>query len=243
MASTSFAVGTVEAGVERTHPQSTVRGTVLVLPGRGDDSSYYRRLSARLAADGYAAAVATAPLVSTDDVVRAARIEAEGVFVIVGVDTSAGLLASALAAGSIERVPDGAVFAGIAVDVSHAAHSSDYYAGDEISARSACPVHRGVVEAAGVAPLSESTVAPVWPEQAARIPVLAVHGGADALSPVEGALPLLAGWDAEVVTVTGGLHDVLNDVHHRSVAAEIVQFLERLRSGATVPVLQRERIR
>lgn len=225
-----------EADLERTQPAGVVRGTVVVLPGRGDDPSFYRRLSTRLATDGYATAVATAPIASTDDVVRAASLDPEGVFVIVGVDTSAGLLASVLAEGSLPRVPDGAVFAGIAVD-------TFAVVSDELAARSACPVHRGVVEAAGAAPLAESTVAAVWPENTASIPVLAVHGGADAISPVEGILPLLAGWDAEVVTVTGGLHDVLNDVHHRSVSAEIVQFLEGLRAGASTSVLTRERTR
>jgi hypothetical protein len=41
------------------------------------------------------------------------------------------------------------------------------------------------------------------------------------------------------VQVEGGRHDVLNDVAHRSVAAEIVQFLEWLRAGTRGPVLVR----
>jgi hypothetical protein len=37
---------------------------------------------------------------------------------------------------------------------------------------------------------------------------------------------------AELVTIVGGLHDALNDQTHRTVAAVVVQFLERLRGGA-----------
>lgn len=36
---------------------------------------------------------------------------------------------------------------------------------------------------------------------------------------------------AELGIVRGGRHDVLNDIDHRSVAAHVVQWLERLRSG------------
>jgi hypothetical protein len=43
--------------------------------------------------------------------------------------------------------------------------------------------------------------------------------------------------------ITGGRHDVLNDVTHRTVAATIVLFLERLRLGAELPrIAIRERI-
>ncbi len=40
---------------------------------------------------------------------------------------------------------------------------------------------------------------------------------------------------AELVSITGGRHDVLNDVTHRTVAATIVLFLERLRLGPELP--------
>ena len=39
----------------------------------------------------------------------------------------------------------------------------------------------------------------------------------------------------ELVSITGGRHDVLNDVAHRTVAATIVLFLERLRLGPGLP--------
>ena len=44
----------------------------------------------------------------------------------------------------------------------------------------------------------------------------------------------LSWWpDAELLAVRDGVHDVLNDASHRSVAASVVQFLERVRSGNT----------
>jgi hypothetical protein len=40
-----------------------------------------------------------------------------------------------------------------------------------------------------------------------------------------------------VTVIVGGRHDVLNDLSHRTVAATIVLFLERLRLGADLPVI------
>ena len=41
-----------------------------------------------------------------------------------------------------------------------------------------------------------------------------------------------------MATVRGGHHDVLNDLQHRSVAAEIVTFLEALRNESElVPIV------
>lgn len=42
---------------------------------------------------------------------------------------------------------------------------------------------------------------------------------------------------AELVGITGSRHDVLNDVTHRTVAATIVLFLERLRLGPELPYI------
>lgn len=225
-APTAVAGAVVDAATIVTEPATAVRGTVLVLPGRGDTPAYYRRLSARLAFDGYRVRVASSTVASVDDVVALWDADDEGVRVVIGVDTSAGLLAQALSETRLDPVPAGAVFAGAAV-----AGGERPVGDDELAARSACPVFRGVVEAEDADALAESDVAAVWPEQPARLPVLALHGHADVVAPAQDALALYSGWDAEVVTVDGGLHDVLNDVHHRSVAAEIVTFLERLRAG------------
>ncbi len=42
-----------------------------------------------------------------------------------------------------------------------------------------------------------------------------------------------------LVTLVSGRHDVLNDLNHRTVAATVVLFLERLRLGADLPVIAR----
>ena len=49
----------------------------------------------------------------------------------------------------------------------------------------------------------------------------------DALARLAKSLPT-----ARLATVRGAHHDVLNDVSHRSVAAEVVSFLEALRDGS-----------
>jgi alpha-beta hydrolase superfamily lysophospholipase len=66
--------------------------------------------------------------------------------------------------------------------------------------------------------------------------VLGVHGSDDSISPVEAARAwYTAAPRAELVCIAGGRHDVLNDQTHRTVAASIVLFLERLRAGADLP--------
>ena len=67
-------------------------------------------------------------------------------------------------------------------------------------------------------------------------PPLGLHGGADTISPLDEARGHYPG---ALVTIAGGRHDVLNDVTHRTVAATIVPFLERLRLGADLPVIAR----
>jgi hypothetical protein len=42
---------------------------------------------------------------------------------------------------------------------------------------------------------------------------------------------------AGLVTIAGGRHDTLNDITHRTVAATIVMFLERLRLGSDLPTI------
>ena len=212
--------------LDRLAAQGASRGTVLVLPGRGDDPSYYRRLAARLAVDGYVTDVAQSPT-GSDDVVAAwhAQGDVAGLRVVIAVDTSAGFAATALSDGRLD--PAGAVFAGI-VDPEVEAPAID-----ELDARSACPVYRRLAADVDAGSLSASSIRPVWPQVPAPLPVLALHGGADAIAPEDRSALLLDGWNAERVVVKGGRHDVLNDVHHRVVAGEVVSFLERLRVDPT----------
>jgi alpha-beta hydrolase superfamily lysophospholipase len=76
-----------------------------------------------------------------------------------------------------------------------------------------------------------------------------VHAVADpvadpALSPLTDARDRYAQAPrAELVSIADGVHDVLNDVTHRTVAATIVLFLERLRLGAELaPIAVSEKL-
>lgn len=71
-----------------------------------------------------------------------------------------------------------------------------------------------------------------------------MHGTEDPVSPLPAVRArYAAATAAEFVSITGGRHDVLNDVTHRTVAATIVLFLERLRLGTELPrIAIRERI-
>jgi len=111
----------------------------------------------------------------------------------------------------------------------------------ELEARSACPTHRGVLGNGGVTPgalFSSPIPTELIGDSGFRtdLPTLGLHGDADPVSPLAAAR---AGYPATLVAIAGGRHDVLNDVTHRSVAATIVLFLERLRLGADLPEIAR----
>jgi pimeloyl-ACP methyl ester carboxylesterase len=108
---------------------------------------------------------------------------------------------------------------------------------DELDVRSHCPVHRGLLtEDFGV---RRGALAEAVPDalldlaygSTAELPQLLLVGDADpladraALDRLVKALP-----KARLSTVRDGHHDVLNDLQHRSVAAEVVSFLEALRT-------------
>jgi alpha-beta hydrolase superfamily lysophospholipase len=72
---------------------------------------------------------------------------------------------------------------------------------------------------------------PAWAELAVsrpalRLPVLILHGGADAVSPPEGARRWAATLPAaRLVVFDGARHDLLNETVHRAVAATIAGFI------------------
>lgn len=209
-------------------PPARIRGTLAIVPGRGERAAVYERFGKRLSADGYTVAVfesgiaaATAWLATAEDAPR----------VLVGSDSGAGSVLGALARGAHA---DAGIIAGALVDISSPVPDDEQ--------RTACPVHLGVL--AETAPAASAAVVPIpeAPDLAAiAVPVLAVHGGADAVSPLAAAEEALGGiGDLDLVETVDGLHDALNDVSHRSVAATIVLFLERLRTGdAHAPVVRR----
>jgi alpha-beta hydrolase superfamily lysophospholipase len=108
---------------------------------------------------------------------------------------------------------------------------------DELDVRTQCSVHRGVLS--DDLSVQRGTLSAAVPRalldaayaSTADLPQLLLVGDADpladrdALAQATKALPA-----ARLVVVHGAHHDVLNDLQHRSVAAEVVTFLEALRN-------------
>lgn len=214
----------------------TPRGTLIVLPGRGETAASYERFGRRLSADAYRVRLVPVDLDDLD----AARVHVEKLLadealpspkVLVGADSGA-TLAALLAP---ELTVDAVVLAGLALADSAGVESWE----EEVEARTACPVHRKVIsqdDAFGRgglnAPLPWTSLSLPAPGR----PTLVLHGSADAITPAASAVAPYA--DAPYVRVrlvNGGRHDVLNDASHRSVAATIVLFLESLKLGADLP--------
>lgn len=215
---------------------ATPRGTLIVLPGRGETDASYRRFGRRLSADAYRVRLVPVDLDDLDGTrTRVEKLIADESLpspkVLVGSDSGATLAATLVA----EVDADAAVLAGLALPGSTGGTTWD----DEIDARTACPVHRSVLDAdpdfergALGRALPWSTLELSAPDK----PVLVLHGSGDRISPVEAAVaPYADAPGARVWLVDGGRHDVLNDASHRSVAATVVLFLESLRLGRDLP--------
>lgn len=211
------------------------RGTLIVLTGRGEPPTIYGRFGRRLAADAYRVRVVETRLQDLD----ATRREVAALLddpdlprpkVLVGSDagaTYAARIADAVGA-------DAVVLAGLAAPDADAPGDWDA----ELEARTACPAHRGVLgddAAFARGRLSEPLPEALADLRAPAVPTLVVHGAADPVTP---AATVLATLGAAAI-VTDGRHDILNDVTHRSVAATIVLFLERLRLGPELPQIIR----
>lgn len=228
------------------------RGTVVVVPGRGEHAGVYERFGRRIAADGYRVWAVSDPTVDearTTSQVRAllqsAPSEETGETgppprVLVGSDAGA-LFAAALAAAGEPGI-DGLVLAGLPTPT---VGGTATWA-DELTARTSCPTHRARLD--GDAAVRRGTLGTPVPREwfdraraaAITVPVLGLHGAVDTLSPLDA----VRGWyasvpGAELVSITGGVHDALNDQTHRTAAATAVLFLERLRLGAT-PIARHE---
>jgi alpha-beta hydrolase superfamily lysophospholipase len=237
-------------------PGPIVRGTVIVLPGRGEHAGVYERFGRRLAYDAYAVhAISVGPEADPADLrdqVAALAAEAAAPVVLAGSDTGAlhalGLVVESKVdvEGLLLAATPGASASSSAFDV--LAGSPEWE--QELALRSSCPTHRGKLtqdtqfrrgslfdpvpdRLRALLDLDES-------EYESAPPTLVLHGGADLLAPPALARTLTARLpQAELVLVAGVPHDVLNDATHRSVSGAVVQWLERLRGGAPfAPIIE-----
>jgi len=231
-------------------PGPAARGTVILLPGRGEHAGVYERFGRRLAFDAYAVhALSVAPEddpASLRDQVSALAAEAVAPVVLAGSDTGA-LHALALVIGEKVDV-EGLLLAATPGASAELTESPEWER--ELALRSSCPTHQGRLtddesfhrgslfdpipgHLSAFLDLDES-------EYEAAGPTLVVHGAADLLAPPALATKLVSRLpQAELVLVVDAPHDVLNDATHRSVAAAIVQWLERLRAGAPfAPIIE-----
>jgi pimeloyl-ACP methyl ester carboxylesterase len=227
------------------------RGTLIVIPGRGESPDIYERFGRRIASDAYRVQVVTNPVEDptlTEEQIRSA-LDGPRPVAVVGSDTGALFAAGLVASGRLPEA-DALVLAGLPTDTipadtgpadgapdSASAGSWD----DELEARTACPTHRGRL--AGPALRRGALYEPVpegWTEladlRAVTVPILGIHGAADPVSPLSAARARYAAAPrAELVSITDGRHDALNDITHRTAAATVIVFLERLRLGANLP--------
>jgi alpha-beta hydrolase superfamily lysophospholipase len=230
----------------------TPRGTVLVLSGRGESPLVYQRLSARLAADAYRVRVlgdVTADLEATVTQLKSLLAEQDSVTPRVLVGSDAGALLALRLLSQHTVTVDGLVLAGL--PRSDATDTDFPSATEEIAARASCPTHQALlgddrVFHAGRLTgdrLPDDLREPVNFAEV-TVPVLGLHGADDAISPLSSVQQsyreLPAAW---LFSVADGRHDVLNAINHRSVAATVVTFLERLRAGADLPEIVREESR
>jgi pimeloyl-ACP methyl ester carboxylesterase len=222
----------------------TARGTLIVLTGRGEAAGVYERFGRRLSADSYRVRVVED---ATRDI-AVARSQVSALLaddalpepkVLIGSDSGAALAAVILAESGAGIA--GAVLVGLPAVTTGASVTELDAPVDDAELRSACPLHRRtladptlVTAGALTRPLprelADALAGALAHLGSGTVPLLAVHGEADAVSPVTTALDAyrsLAG--AQILTISGGRHDALNDVSHRSVAAAVVQFLERVR--------------
>ncbi|MFE6747395.1 alpha/beta hydrolase [Kitasatospora purpeofusca] len=228
----------------------TVRGTVLLLPGRGEHPGVYARFGRRLAFDGYRVVVpavpasGSVPLDGVDlagPVAEARETAPPGTPVVLAGSDTGALLALAAAR---QAAPDGLLLVGLptTVPAPGTADTADGWT-DELGARTSCPAHRGLL--AADPDFRPGALAEDVPAELARaaedaalspgLPVLVVHGAADPVSPPATARRFAGRLAAGLVLVADGRHDALNDAAHRSVAAAVVQWLERLRGGPHLP--------
>ena len=224
------------------------RGTLIVIPGRGEQPELYERFGRRIASDGYRVHVVADP--TLDAALTTSQVLDQAVevhpFVLAGSDTGALFAAGLVASGQVTGV-DALILAGlpVAAEAGDAGSASAEPASwdAELDSRTACPAHRGRLAGPGLRRGALYEPVPAgWAELAdlgeIAQPVLFVHGTDDPVSSLaEARARYAAAPRAKLVTIAGGRHDTLNDITHRTVAATIVLFLERLRLSADLPLI------
>ena len=206
------------------------RGTLIVLAGRGEHGGVYERFGRRLGFDAYRVRALGDPTADPAVLEQATKLLADeslpGPKVLVGSDTGARY-ALRLAAEQTAGV-DALILAGLPTGAWTAGSWEE-----EATARTACPTHQGRLTNDPDFRRGAIGETPDLPEprlDLVRVPVLALHGKDDAISPLDRALSVYDGHPGmHTVVFHGGRHDVLNDALHRTAAATVVLFLERLR--------------
>lgn len=219
----------------------THRGTVVLLPGRGEHPGVYERFGRRLAADAYVVHVLDVPEERAPEQVAAAvdAVAAGAARPVVLAGSDSGALHALAAAGRTAVGPDALLLAG--APQPGAAAGWD----DELAARTACPAHRGRLDGdplfvsgalSSPVPGALAEAADAALTAGLPLPALVLHGASDPVSAPPTARALAARLPTSTLaTVADGRHDVLNDLQHRSVAALVVQWLERLRLAPSLP--------
>lgn len=135
-----------------------VRGTLVVIPGRGEQPAHYERFGRRISADGYRVHAVADPTVDAELTASQITDQLAGPAprVLVGSDTGALFAAGLAASGQVAGL-DAIVLAGLptayagqpaaqAVQAGPAACSWD----EELESRTACPTHRARLSAPGL---------------------------------------------------------------------------------------------
>ncbi|OEV08358.1 alpha/beta hydrolase [Streptomyces nanshensis] len=230
------------------------RGTLLVFPGRGEHGRVYERFGLRLAADGYVvhALGSTPGLDATSALALATALagpEPAVPVVLVGSDTGALQALQTVATADPGLPVEGVILAGTAPTAAAPGPPQDAEGGPEpqdgweweLAARTACPTHRRrLTDDAAFVRGQLTTNVPAHLLDAARpaLPALLLHGEADPVTPPEEIRELAAQLPrATLAVLHDGLHDVLNDAAHRTIAAAVVQWLERLRTDRSMSPL------
>ncbi|WP_064742902.1 alpha/beta hydrolase [Pseudonocardia spinosispora] len=223
------------------------RGTVIVLPGRGERPGVYERFGRRLAADSYRVRVVRDATEDVDEVAR--RISAllaapytVGPVVLAGSDTGALMALRTLLTGADVA---GVVLAGLPDPDRETAVAEDA----EPELRASCPTHQKLLADSerGLFVAGTLTTARIPSElrdpvdlTGVSVPVLAVHGANDQVSPLAHAVRRYSDLPrVQLAAIEDGRHDVLNAAHHRTVAATVVLWLEQLRLGANAGPIAR----